>query len=103
MKNNVSTWASHLNVRTKIYFYGSRLEGTNKTESDIDLALEFLDHGFNKTLAWFDYHEKWQSELSKAIGTPVHLELYDKENESVREYVDRKSVVIFEAPKRKTD
>jgi len=94
----ISPWASSLDFRIRIYFYGSRLTGTNNPDSDCDLAIEFLDYGVDTTLAWFDYHDQWQTHLSKITKHKIHLELYDNENILVKKYVKENSVIIFESP-----
>jgi predicted nucleotidyltransferase len=98
LKQFVSSWASSLDSRVRIYFYGSHLTGNNNPESDYDLAIEFLDAWVDTTLAWFDYHDQWQSNLSKITKSKIHLELYDDENVSVKKYVKEKSIIIFESP-----
>jgi len=94
----IHKWASDLDFRIKVYLFGSRLKGTHRPDSDLDLAIEFLDSWHDAALLWFDYHEQWQRELSKIIGLKVHLELYDKGNQSIRAYVNGKAVIIFESP-----
>jgi predicted nucleotidyltransferase len=94
----VHKWASGLDFRIKVYLFGSRLKGTHRADSDLDLAIEFLDSWHNTTLLWFDFHEQWQNELSELTGLKVDLQLYDFENENIRAYIKEKSVLIFEEP-----
>lgn len=98
LKHFITPWASSLDFRIRIYFYGSRLTGNNSHESDYDLAIEFLAPWVDTVLAWFDYHDKWQTDLSKITRSKIHLELYDDENINVKKYVKEKSVIIFESP-----
>ncbi len=98
LQQTISNWASNLEFRVRIYFYGSRLNGKSTIESDLDLALEFLEGWVNRTLIWMDFHDLWERELSKITNLKVHLELYDAENIHVRSYVRNKSIIIFESP-----
>jgi predicted nucleotidyltransferase len=98
LKQFISPWASSLDFRIKIYFYGSRLTGKSTPESDYDLAIEFLDPWVDTTLAWFDYHDQWQTNLSKITKSKIHLELYDDGNVFVKKYVTEKSIIVFESP-----
>jgi predicted nucleotidyltransferase len=94
----ISSWASNLPHRVRIYFYGSQIKGTSNHESDYDLAIEFLDSWIDRTLTWMDYHYSWESQLSKITHVKVHLTLYVDENVNVRKYVNEGSVIIFESP-----
>jgi predicted nucleotidyltransferase len=98
LQDLVSCWAAGLPCRTRIYLYGSRFEGTHRPDSDLDLALEFLEPWVNPTLTWFDKSEQWQRELSIALDIKVHLELYDDENGNVRAFIEKGSVIIYESP-----
>ena len=99
LEQAISSWASALHFRVRIYFYGSHFKGGYSLESDYDLAIEFLDSWVPHTLTWMDYHDQWQTELSKITSLKIHLELYDAENVHVKEYVKEKSIIIFESPK----
>lgn len=104
LKQSIRQWASSIHFRIRIYFYGSRLKGTANHDSDFDLAIEFLDPWINRTLTWMDYHDEWESRLSKITNLRIHLELYDDENVHVRKYVKEKSIILFESPELpKTD
>jgi hypothetical protein len=45
-----------------------------------------------------DYHDQWQTKLSKITSLKIHLELYDAKNVNVQKYVKEKSIIIFESP-----
>lgn len=103
LRQIISHWALNLAFRTRIYFYGSRLECTHKPDSDLDLAIEFLDPWIDPGIEWHFVEPQWQHELSNLIGINVHLELYDDKNEHVKKYVEDKSIIVFEAPKPEID
>ena len=93
LKQDVSTWASTLPYRVRIYFFGSRFTGKHKSDSDYDFAVQLLDSD-NNTLTWMDYHKQWQTELSEITDMKIHLLLYDVVHTAVKE----SSVMIFESP-----
>ncbi|MCX5829201.1 MAG: nucleotidyltransferase domain-containing protein [Deltaproteobacteria bacterium] len=98
IKQIISNWASGINYRIRVYLFGSRLKGTHRPDSDLDLAIEFLDSWHDTTLLWFDFHEQWQNELFELTGFKVDLQLYDLENDNIRAYIKGKSIIIFESP-----
>ncbi len=65
LKQSIHQWASSIHFRIRIYFYGSCLKGTANQDSDLDLAIEFLDPWSNRTLIWMDYHDEWEYRLCK--------------------------------------
>lgn len=93
----VTPWAAGLNYRIRIYFFGSRLHGTHRPDSDLDLAIEFIELWCDTTLLWFDFHDLWQNKLSAMTGLNVHLELYDGKNKNIRKYIKEKAAIIFES------
>jgi len=97
IKKIILNWASSINYRIKVYLFGSRLKGTHRPDSDLDLAIEFLDLWHDAVLLWFDYHEQWQNELSELTDLKVDLQLYDLENENIRAYIKENSTIIFES------
>ena len=93
----VNLWASQLPFKVRVYFFGSYYKGTAKPDSDLDLAVEFLENHVNAFLLWFDVHEKWQKELSRRFGVPVQLELYEGDKTPhLKKYLQEDSLIIYE-------
>ena len=85
----------------RIYFYGSCQQGTERPDSDLDLAIEFLgpmEDG--EALAnRMVFHEGWEKFLEGELGMEVQLELYrGREFTScVHQYLEEISEVIYES------
>ena len=96
----IKTWACDLPFQIKIYFFGSRLKGAARSDSDVDIALEFLEPSVKQKQAmlWFDNHDKWEKELSNLLGMQADLELYENnESPHLKEYLDKSSEVIYQS------
>jgi len=61
-----------------VYLFGSQSKDNATENSDIDIAVEFLDtlSDTERTLLWFDNHDNWENYLTKIVGVQVDLELY---------------------------
>jgi predicted nucleotidyltransferase len=93
----VTPWASGLNYRIRIYFFGSRLKGTHRPDSDLDLAIEFLDPCVNSETIWYDLEDPWTKELSSLTGLNVRPQVLNENSEPLNTYVKECFAVIFEA------
>ena len=96
----IKTWASNLPFRVKIYFFGSRLKNIARSDSDVDIALEFLDSEIKhqQILLWFDNHDKWEQELSNLLGVEADLELYENDKSpKLKKYLDEASEIIYDS------
>ena len=96
----IKTWASNLPFRVKIYFFGSRLKNIARSDSDVDIALEFLDSEIKhqQILLWFDNHDKWEQELSNLLGVEADLELYENDKSpKLKKYLDEASKIIYDS------
>ena len=91
--------AKNLPYKVKVYFFGSRFKGNADSNSDVDIALEFLDPTVKQkqVMLWFDNHEMWEKELSSLLGLKADLELYEnEESPNLKKYLNKSSAVIFE-------
>lgn len=65
-------------LQFRIQFYGSRQQGKERKDSDMDLAIEFLSPMEDgEALAhWMHFHEGWSKFLQGELRMDVQLELY---------------------------
>ena len=58
LKQIITEWASELPYKINVYGYGSQFKGSAKKESDVDLAVEFLEPMSENhlTFLWMDNH-----------------------------------------------
>ena len=95
LKKIIENWASKLPYKVNIYMFGSRMKGTSKRDSDLDIAIEFLDEN-DAWLLWFALYEKWQKDLSCQIGVKVDLQLYEgDESEHLQLYLNEASMLLY--------
>jgi predicted nucleotidyltransferase len=78
---SVVNWASGVPYSIKVYLFGSRINGTPRDDSDLDIALEFKDEEEIKDRVhlWFKFHSYWEKQLTRLLPCKVHLCLYDGE------------------------
>lgn len=71
--NRLQTWAEGQPLISVLYAYGSRVSGTNRDESDLDVAvkLDLPNHQLHAN--WFQYNVTWARELSLLMGYTVQL------------------------------
>jgi predicted nucleotidyltransferase len=95
LKEIIFNWASTLPVKVRVYLFGSRLKGTAKSDSDLDIAIEFLES--DDDLMWFDYHDKWQGYLTDKTGLSVDLQLYEGDRSPhLKKYLNDSSIILYE-------
>lgn len=68
-------WAGNNPIIEAVHLFGSRVKGTAREDSDLDVA---LDLGWSED-AWVTLvikKEEWEIELRQSIGLLVNLDLY---------------------------
>ncbi len=82
-----------------MYFYGSRQQGTERPDSDLDLAIEFLSPMEDgEALAnWMKFHGGWERFLERELGMEVQIELYRgaEFTPSVHRYLEESSEIVY--------
>ena len=83
-------WAQgHPNIR-RVWLYGSRVKGTQRPDSDLDIAIDIDNIGRNE----IDYAKVWGKELDNVVRRwPVHVEMYA--TPGVDEYVAESGHLIY--------
>ena len=93
----VANWAQGQALIVKIYLYGSRLHGTERSDSDIDLAIvvPVAEVGFAFALRIQEF-PAWCEDLTKLLNIPVHLELaHAKDSPRVWGYLKEKGGALI--------
>lgn len=91
----VRGWASGEPLVRRVYLYGSRAKGTQRPDSDIDLAVLFRpdpllvreqggDMWQARYFTWEDNSPRWKNALSSLFPVPVHLEAPSRTDRIVR-------------------
>ncbi|HEC58175.1 hypothetical protein LCGC14_0484130 [marine sediment metagenome] len=78
----VSEWARKKPEIKNVQFFGSRVKGANREDSDLDVAIELIQ-GLDECgglSAWMRNSDKWSKELNELIPYEVQAEWNDGEN-----------------------
>ena len=82
-------------LQFRIHFYGSRQRETERPDSDLNLAMEFLSPlEDGEALAyWTRFHEGWEKFLEGELRVKARMELYRRPEftEHVHAYLDYSS------------
>jgi predicted nucleotidyltransferase len=74
--NALRAWAAKNESIYQLWLFGSRVKGTSRPDSDIDIALELMPatgtHNW-ALAAYVEFFEKWKQELRDAVGWDISL------------------------------
>ena len=100
-----SLWCAGKPFVRRAWIFGSRARGTNRADSDIDIALDVIgvlrfEDGYT---AFFNDHLVWQQDIQKLFTLRVHLSHYnesydrliDKSTPDIRPKVDNEGKLIY--------
>lgn len=90
----LAQWARTKPTLRRLWPYGSRVRGTCRPDSDLDIAFEIdLMQKEAEKAQWHEVeHGKWVSELSTISALAVHLESYAIVTQAVVEH----GVLVYE-------
>lgn len=95
----IINWASSMPIITRAWVFGSRIKGTSRIDSDLDVAIE---HGAMKgdtnayTTAIVE-RSKWQKELQSRVSLTLDLQSYiPGHSDNIEKYLSEASVLIYE-------
>ena len=75
---SIITWAERIPEIKAVYLYGSRVTGSPRDDSDLDIAVVMADGDEGQRLAdLFCEAKVWRKQLQKLIPVKVHLEVGD--------------------------
>lgn len=92
----IRDWAAHWPRIAAVYAYGSRVKGTHRPDSDVDIAI-ILSEGDGEsaiTIAMFEGQEM-RASLEPLISAPLHLEFAFPNDDVVMPAVLDHGVLIF--------
>jgi uncharacterized protein len=83
----------------RLWVYGSRVKGTHRPDSDLDIAFEI--ERLPDTSAVDEFREltlpRWRSELGRLTGLPIHLEPSVRDVTNVTGYLSDSGILIYES------
>ena len=78
-KSKIREWAIQRSFIRRIYFFGSRVKGVHRPDSDLDVAIEFdpVDTDEDCLTTWTSDAQEWQNQLEPLTPYKLHLEWHD--------------------------
>jgi uncharacterized protein len=78
----VAKWAASKHRIRRVWLYGSRVKGTHRTDSDLDVCVQIDPLKTEEEKELVQGQQKiWRHELSALCGMKVHLEPYATEQQ----------------------
>ena len=99
LKNIVRDWARGEQTVRKAFIFGSRAQGTQRRDSDLDVAIEMEPaEGDSNALATYIFEkDRLERSLASNLPVPLHLELLDGERTLVVDSaVRRHGVLVYD-------
>ncbi|MDZ4075999.1 MAG: nucleotidyltransferase domain-containing protein [Hylemonella sp.] len=76
LKLVVSDWATSIRLIERVYFFGSRVRGEYRSDSDLDIAVQLTTTDPDEAVAQWTFEcDKWTVELATLIPFQVDLQL----------------------------
>jgi len=72
----VAEWCKEKCLIRRAHFFGSRVKGTQRCDSDLDIAIELMPNldESEGLCTWMGQSDKWRDELSTLLPYKVQLE-----------------------------
>jgi predicted nucleotidyltransferase len=74
----IRTWAAITPDILTVRLFGSRVKGTHRPDSDLDVAVGLAGRPSETTILMIDNKQKWLRQLELLSGFKVQLELADR-------------------------
>ncbi len=71
--DRLRTWAEGQPLIAELYAYGSRVGGTERDDSDLDVAIMLYLPNHQLHANWFQHNVTWARQLSLLMGYTVQL------------------------------
>ena len=94
----VVSWARLQRIVDRIYFFGSRVRGEHRNDSDLDVAVQLIFPDPSTALAhWSFESDTWISQLTPLLPWKLDLQLFaSSATPTVSAGVTRSSVLVYE-------
>lgn len=78
------SWAENQPHVKRLWVFGSRLKGTQRVDSDLDVAMEIDPIGGDESAAvtWVVHRQEWERALTTLTSYNVHLHEFDSSNQT---------------------
>jgi len=93
----IRTWAKNKAAIRSIYLFGSRVKGTARPDSDLDVAIEVQTDDEDAFQTYMAHDDRWEAELSSVTSLQVSVQMYHPvEAPRVYSYVASSGFKAFE-------
>lgn len=96
----VSRWADNYPAVRRVWLYGSRVVGTCRADSDLDVAVELDDRALRgeKHFVWWMYESPaMKAVLAGMIDVVPHIQLYEPDAIEVISGVAEHGLLVYDA------
>jgi predicted nucleotidyltransferase len=100
----VSHWASGQSKIGQVWFFGSRVRGTHRADSDLDVAIVMNDPSRSKGDRfgeWIALSAEWERQIQALVEVPIDLDVGDPDisTEVVAPAIQCEGIKIFDRAK----
>lgn len=99
-------WAQTESIVTKVYIFGSRLKGTHRPDSDLDIAIELqkLPGDETVTATWICEAGRLKNSIKSYLPYAIDLQGYNgEETPHLHTYLEEASLLVYEANPTETN
>ena len=85
LSNAIVTWATRYPAILRVWLYGSRVKGTARPDSDLDVAVEIHSHEFRgqAPYLWWMFESKAMKASLSEVLSPVKLDMQQYEQSAL--------------------
>jgi predicted nucleotidyltransferase len=91
-------WAASKPEIAELYLYGSRVKGTNRDDSDLDVAILIEGEDGLKLATWIIEGRLWAEELDALLDVEIHLEAMNEGDNNVLPAVRDHGLKLYSKP-----
>ena len=97
--NVIRRWAALHPIIRRVWVFGSRVRGTERPDSDIDVAIEHgsMPGDSSPFATWIGEAQTWRDELSPLLSATLDLQSYiPGESPTTQAGLDESSYLVYE-------
>jgi predicted nucleotidyltransferase len=98
--DRIIEWAKSVPMISRVWLYGSRISGSARSDSDLDIGVELWTEAGE--FAWFDNGAIWEAKLAEVANNypKVHLELIEAGVSTVWPAIEAHGLLIYEQARK---